>query len=301
MKKNSLIELYRFLFAMWVVYYHGYFFLEKTSLFSEGRIAVDFFFVLTGFFLINTIDRLVKEPFFKGLGTLIWSRVSKLGLALIASLLCAAVYFFLEPEWQFIYISIFGYMWYIPMMVIAFIVLFTARYFIKNKYIYCLILFVLAATSYALLFTVCKGWGIFRGIGGVSLGVLASQIKKNNFNSKGFNLNILFTALVFAAIFVLAILPKPVIFIEIGMIVILYPALLYFTSHVELHLKPLNFLGSLSFGFYAYQTVLRILEKYELVTKCYWLFLILLGFVLLDRFITFLISKMSKKTTNALA
>ena len=43
--KNSLIELFRFLFALWVLYYHS-FVPYKGEMFGQGYLAVEFFFVL---------------------------------------------------------------------------------------------------------------------------------------------------------------------------------------------------------------------------------------------------------------
>ena len=59
--KNSLIELYRFLFALWVLYYHS-FVPYKGELFGQGYLAVEFFFVLSGFFLIRSIDKYIHRP-----------------------------------------------------------------------------------------------------------------------------------------------------------------------------------------------------------------------------------------------
>ena len=53
-QRNGLIELYRFLFALWVVYYHS-FFVVKTNQFNHGYIAVEFFFILSGFYLLRSI------------------------------------------------------------------------------------------------------------------------------------------------------------------------------------------------------------------------------------------------------
>ncbi len=71
--RNGLIELYRFLFAMWVVWYHG-FFAFKNQFFNHGYIAVEFFFILSGFYIIKSIDKQSDKPFFTGLWQMLWSR-----------------------------------------------------------------------------------------------------------------------------------------------------------------------------------------------------------------------------------
>ena len=54
-----------------------------------------------------------------------------------------------------------------------------------------------------------KGWGLFRGLGGVSLGALISYIPKINLKIKKFNFNWVITFLLFALVICLAYIPKP--------------------------------------------------------------------------------------------
>ena len=56
-KRNSLIEFYRFFFALNVVKNHG-FFPEGFHYFSPGRVSVEFFFVLSGYLFVRTLDKL---------------------------------------------------------------------------------------------------------------------------------------------------------------------------------------------------------------------------------------------------
>ena len=65
-KRNSLIELYRFLFALNVLKSHG-FFPNTGPYFEPGRISVEFFFVLTGFLLIRLINKYMICLFGRGL------------------------------------------------------------------------------------------------------------------------------------------------------------------------------------------------------------------------------------------
>lgn len=97
-KRNSLIEFYRFLFAMWVVYYHGYFFLPKTQYFSSGYLAVEFFFILTGMFLVKDIVKHSDQSFIKGGISLVWKKLKSLSFTLVISLIFALVYFFMHLD-----------------------------------------------------------------------------------------------------------------------------------------------------------------------------------------------------------
>lgn len=289
-KRNSLLELYRFLCAMWVVYYHG-FFIFKNNFFSHGYIAVEFFFILSGFFLIKGINRHIEKPFFKGLISFLWKRIKALGLPFIIGVIFAVWFMFIEGE-----ITTLGYLWYIPFMLLAFVVVFILKKLIKNEKIFISIIFLITAVSYVLLYVpILKGWGLFRGLGGVCLGVLISYIPKLNLKVKFFNFNWLITFVLFCASVCLACLPKPNLISEYFLVLLLLPMLIYFTNNLNVNCKFLNFLGSLSFGLYAYQCVIRVIEHYAPIAQ-YWLFAILIGLVLIDKLIICLFKYFKNKS-----
>lgn len=219
--RNGLLELYRFLFALWVVYYHG-FFITKGAYFNHGYISVEFFFILSGFFLISSFKKLDAIPTHTALFKLIWSRIKSLGVAFPISLIFVVWYMFLDGE-----ISFFGYMWYI------------------------------------------------------SIGIMLSYIPKYTLKIKKFNLNYIIVAINFAIIFYLAYLPKANLISEYSLVFLLLPALIYFTSTVTVNSGILNFLGSMSFGLYAYQCILRVFELY-ITTEKWVMFCILLTITLID-------------------
>lgn len=286
--KNSLIELYRFLFAMWVVWYHS-FFVFKNQYFNHGYIAVEFFFVLSGFFLIKSIDKHNHKSIFKGLGIFLWKRIKSLGLPFFIGLLFVFWYMFLEGQ-----ISLLGYLWYIPCMLLSFAIIYIIKKLIKNKKVFILIILSFVVLSYLLLYLpVLEGWGLFRGLGGVSLGVLISYIPKVNLKTKYINFNWIATGILFGIIIYLSYLPKENLISEYFLVFLLIPMLIYFTNTLKVNCSFLNFLGSLSFGLYAYQCVLRVLEFYVPLAQ-YWLFLILIGLVLIDK----LINKIYKRFRN---
>ena len=134
-QRNSLIEFYRFLFALWVVWYHG-FFLFKNQYFNHGYIAVEFFFILSGFYILKAIDQTKDKPFFTGLWHILWSRTKSLGLPFIIGLIFVVWFMFLEGQ-----ISLLGYLWYIPFMLLSFVLIYTLKRLLKNKNIFLLYLF----------------------------------------------------------------------------------------------------------------------------------------------------------------
>lgn len=288
-KRNSLIEFYRFLFAMWVVWYHGFFVL-KNQYFNHGYIAVEFFFILSGFYILKAIDKYKDKSFFTGLWQLLWSRIKSLGLPFLVGLVFVVWFMFLEGQ-----ISLLGYLWYIPFMLLSFALIFVLKRLIKNTNWFILTLISIVVISYLLLYIpILEGWGLFRGLGGVSLGVLISYIPKDNLKIKFVNFNWIITGLLFVIILYLSYLPKENLISEYFLVLLLIPMLIYFTNTLNVNCIFLNFLGSLSFGLYAYQCVLRVLEFYIHLDQ-YWLFLILVALVLIDKVIIKIYKKYKDK------
>ena len=194
-------------------------------------------------------------------------------------------------------ISMLGYLWYIPFMLLAFIFVYILKRLVKNKLAIILILCSTVIASYLLLYLpVLEGWGLFRGLGGVSLGVLVSYIPKKDLKIKKINLNWIITFILLGTTIYLAYLPKHNFISEYFLIFLIMPMLIYFTNTLTINSKILNFLGSLSFGLYAYQCILRVIEFYAPLQQ-YWFFLILVTLVLLDKVIVQLYKK--HKTKNA--
>jgi len=107
--KNSLIELMRFLFALWVLYYHSYV-PFKSNMFSDGFLAVEFFFVLSGFYLVRSIDKYVDKPIKQGLFGFLKHRFSAISIPFLINEIFVLYYSFaFGSEYNFL----FGYLWYI--------------------------------------------------------------------------------------------------------------------------------------------------------------------------------------------
>ena len=76
-KRNSLIELYRFLFALNVLKGHGMF-PYQGPYFGPASISVEFFFVLSGFLLLGSIKKYLDLPFLKAFPKFIISKMKKM-------------------------------------------------------------------------------------------------------------------------------------------------------------------------------------------------------------------------------
>ncbi len=91
--RNSLLELLRLCASLWVMYYHGYSLITKTSAFGNGRIAVDFFFILSGFFFLNSFKKHVDNKR-DGVLAFIWERFKPLLPTTAICLIFSLLYFF---------------------------------------------------------------------------------------------------------------------------------------------------------------------------------------------------------------
>ena len=299
-QRNSIIELLRFLFAMWVVYYHGYFFLPKTQYFCNGYLSVDFFFMLTGFFIMESIIKEAQKPYVKGLKSLLWKKLKPLGVTLIISLIFALTFFFLNlPELG----DPLGFMWYIEWMLIVPAIYFTLYYLIKNNKRFCIVVGLIVIASFFIELFICKDWGMFRGLISIGIGILISLIPKNNWKIKKLNINIIIATILIITTFICACYKNFLPNSDNLFILLLFPTLLYFSSCVKLNFKLFNYLGSLSFGLYAYQTICRVLEKINLLNDKEHnliLFLIILVPTILDNLIRRILKKRKIKKQQTL-
>jgi len=255
-KKNSLIEFYRFIFSMNVVKGHGYF-PYRGPLFAPARISVEFFFVLSGFFLVKSIDKYRKYPFWKGLFLLLWDKIRTLGIPLLVGIIFGTAYrcvVGVDNWWEF---SIWGYLWYVHDMLVTFIAYYVLRRLIKGEKAFLIVtfgIFIVSSVLHAIpeLFS----WGWFRAFSAMSLGVLISYLPKIQIKRKW----LLLIPLLLACGFALKCLLADFSFIEEEILdLVAYPMIIYFTFHFDVHVKALNYLGSLSFGLYAFQNVTRFM------------------------------------------
>lgn len=283
--RNSLFELYRFLFAVWVVWYHGYFAFEN-QYFESGYLAVEFFFLLSGFHFMKTLKKYNSLSFLRGIAQMIIDKIKPLGIAFVVGVIFVIWQRLLEGK-----PVLFGYLWYVPIMLLAFILVYILRKLIKIEWAFILSLALVSAACFAVLYIpVAEKLGVARGIGAVSFGVLLSYIPKIDIKIKAINFNTLITILMFLSVLFLAYLPKDNLICEYLLIFIFMPLLIYFTSTLNVNCKFLNFLGSLSFAIYAYQCVLRVIRMTTALPRALFL-VILIVLVAADKLVNHLQSK----------
>lgn len=256
-KRNSLIEFYRFFFAMNVVKNHGYF-PYQGSYFTPGRISVEFFFVLSGWFLFKGIEKYMNLPFWKGLFSLIKNKLFVLGIPLVVGLIFNIPYKIIVGAENWWDISIWGYLWYVHDMFMVFIFYYTIRRFVKNNNWFIIItasVFVLSVILHSIPFFF--SWGYFRAFSAMSCGILISFIPQIKMRRKW----ILWIPLSCVMLYILKIFLFNFTFVEEEILdYLLYPALIYLTFQFDISNAVLNYLGALSFGLYAYQSIPRLIN-----------------------------------------
>lgn len=206
---------------------------------------------------MNAIVKEAQKPFWKGLGSLLWKKLKPLGITLIISIVFALTFFFASlPELG----DPLGFMWYIEWMLIVPAIYYALYYLLKNKKTFYIVVAAVVVASYILEVFVFKQWGLFRGLIGIGIGILLHIIPKNNWKIGKFNINILIVVVLLLGTIAAACFKTYIPHGDHLFKLFLFPALLYFASCVNINFKLFNYLGGLSFGLYAYQTVCRVFE-----------------------------------------
>ena len=299
-RKNSILELLRFLFALWVLYYHS-FVPFKFSLFGDGFLAVEFFFVLSGFFLVRSIDKYTAMPLKSGLLEFIKHRFRAIAISFIIGEIFVLIYS-LPGEISVNYF--FGYLWYIRDLFIAMTCVFLLRKYVKNERIFYLIVAAVSAVAlFGFGWSSIMAWpgGPFRSAAAMPLGMLAAlipkiSVKRGDKAHRGPSTVI--SAIGFFAVgagcLAIIAMPEKSDALMYCLVILGYPALIYFASCIDLNCGFLNWLGSLSFPIYSFQCILRVIEVWGLKDQGI-LFIILIGLVLLFSLTTHLIGLKSKR------
>lgn len=76
-KRNSTIDLMKLLFSIMVILLHVSLNFEDFTLFRRGLLAVDFFFIVSGYLFYNTVNKTSDEDVFKTNVKIIWKKYKK--------------------------------------------------------------------------------------------------------------------------------------------------------------------------------------------------------------------------------
>ena len=280
-KRNSLIEIFRLLAACWVCYYNGYTLIAKGSYFSNGRIAVDFFFILSGLFLFKIFKKYDDEPILKGTLHFMWDRFKPV---MVTFLIC----------WSFTLVNYFtiyipngeyaipwGYLWYIPHLLFIELVLYLFYRFANSKVLFLLTAGIASIVCFILTLTYSTNYGLFRGFAAVPLGMFISLIPeiKEKYRQA---ICIPMTILIFVGVFLVSYFLTTPKYEDPLMILVLFPMLLFFAKQVNFRSRIVNAICSISFGVYCYQNVIGFFRERQ-VLKTFWLmFVIIVTLAIVD-------------------
>ena len=311
-KRNGLLDLYRIFFCFWVLYYHYFFFFENTNqIYREGYLSVEFFFIVSGIFLLNSIKRTDGLPFWKGCGKLMWGRLKPLvyTLAVVFCVnLTGIIVLASQNGFDFqVHVGTVFYLWFLPFLFFGVFMMYVLYRLIKNKYVYFIVLGILAVAGYVVQFGVHFSYkwtdqlplSIARSLGGVSLGVLISRIPVIKLRWKKINFNYLFLIVSLAGLVWMAREPRNAW--ARGGIIVLCALLIYFTLGTNVSGRVFDFIGAMSMRMYIYMAILCMLLLFG-VTHYRTLFFIDLLLALTDMFLFgFLLKYLIKRKKMAIA
>ena len=280
-KRNSLIELYRFFFALVVVKSHSLF-PYNGKYFGPGGIAVEFFFIVSGYLFMRSLKKWQDMPLWKGLPKMLLSKIKPIAIPLGLGLVSNLLYIWTVGEKGF-----WGYLWYVRVMLVCFAVYFVLARWIKNrKAFFAVTLGICLICSYVRFGLGEYAFSYTRGGSALSIGILLSYLPPLQSKKKWWLWCVV--AVLQAITFVVVanqwslVSVNGVNAVEAVMVFMLYPALVYFTFQISFQNKVLNYLGALSFGLYAFQCPADLLRGWG-VNDVYILFVfIVLASVLED-------------------
>lgn len=262
--RNGLLEIYRFILCFWPMYHHEFFFFERTSAFSVAELTVDFFFIISGYFLISSMQRVFNDKPMLGIGKLLYNRLKPIGftVAFIAIFNVICLLLFIRENYIYVTFRNIRYWWFVLYLFIGIAFFYLAFRLLKNKKAYAIFLSVWALIMAVLHYLVAvKGYFIpevlyfTRMFGCLALGMLCSYVPK--WKPKGFNFNIIFVAVLIPLLLYLAYGQKDY-WLCIGML-LLFAALIYFSTSVNVSGKFFDLLGQISIRFYLYMAFVSML------------------------------------------
>ena len=264
-KRNGLLEIYRFIFCFWPLYFHDFFFIQSDSVrFTVAELAVDFFFMLSGFFLMRAMQKIECKSIFRGMMKLMFGRIKPMLFTIcfitVFNLICMAL--FIREDYMTVLHYVFRYWWFVLGLMIAVGLFYLVYRFLKSEKLFVafLIFVVVAAACFHYAVNV-KGLlhhnviYFTRTYGCISFGILISKIAK--IKVKGFNIAIPIVVLLVPTLFYLAYREKN-FFICLVMIA-MFGMLIYFSSNIPVYGKIYDLIGRLSVKIYLYMPFLTML------------------------------------------
>ena len=292
-KRNSLIELYRFFFAFNVIVGHGLFPID-IPYFGPDRISVEFFFVLSGFLFYGFMKKCKEMSLIGAEREMLASRLRPL---LIPTAIGIASNIILNYITNYNPLKIFRYLWYIPAMIITFLLYTALRVLIKDEKKLFITVAIIGVTATAVRFSGSEVLFFFdyaRSFSAISIGILLAHMPKIDLKRKWIWWLLLLpvAAATFGVVFFS--LAEENVYYEALLDLVLYPLLIFITFNVDFHLSVFDYLGAISFGVYAYQCPARLVANIGVQSK--WIpFIMIFALAILDDIIKRIVKESKNK------
>lgn len=290
-KRNRPLEIYRFILCFWPLYHHNFFFLERDySRFTVANLAVDFFYVLSGFFLLKSMEKRKGEGIILGSVKVVYDRVKPMlfSIAYITSFSLLCILLFIREDHLKVAFEVVKYWWFILYLLIAVAIFYLLYRVVKNKWAYLFTMFLVSLGMLIFHFAVEKRGFLIpeltfpaRTIGCIALGVMVSYIPK--FKTKRFNLNIIAALLLFLSLLCAAYREKS--YGVCILMIVMFAALVYFSSNISVSGRVFDLAGKLSTRIYLYMAFVTVIY-YLGITNHRMLFVIDVFLAVLDMVLT---------------
>ena len=273
--RNGLIDLYRFLLSLVVVKSHSLF-IVGGSYFGPGRVCVEFFFVLSGYLFASFLQKTRELSLKDSLLRLVRSKLMPLLIPLSIGVLSNIIQWMLTGDG-----SLFGYLWYVEVMLVEMAVLVLLQKLIKRERAFTYTVVGIMIVALVLKFSgLCYSWGYIRGASAIPMGILIAKLPKLKPRSNALLLIPLIA--VFAICFCIVCYGLGDVewfgfrLLELLLDNLFYPVLIYLSFCIEFRSKLCSYLGALSFGLYAFQCPADLLRTLGVKSPA-----LLFGFILL--------------------
>ena len=269
-KRNGLLELYRFILCFWPLYAHEFFFWEKEySKFSVAELTVDFFFILSGFFLMRAMRKEKDRPVLKGFWNIIFGRVKPMlfTMCFIAAFNAVCIALFIRENYFNTLFELFKYWWFVLFLSLGIGLLYLVYRALKTERRFAIFLVILSASMTILQYVVVEK-NMFidelvffaRTLGCIPVGILISYIPM--LKQMKFNVSIPIVIVLIPTLFYFAYNEKT-FFVRLLMIG-MFAALVYFSSNISFGSKICDLLGQLSVRIYLYMAFITMLYIFGL-------------------------------------
>lgn len=264
--KNGLIELIRFLISIWVAYFHG-FFPVLSDKFNGVNTSVDFFFVLSGFFFLKSMEKYKETPIHKVIPHIFWDRTKRFILPLIIAAL-SVLYCNIAFDWEFNGFNWpFSFLWFFAAQFVFLSLYYILIRKIKRHFVLNIVLAVAIGVFMSLFLILTREFDRpARGPAMIAIGMLLSQVPMLRISLKDSRkaeiCSLIVNAVgfaIFALAFVyLAYLPGYEIWKLHLLGCFVGPGMLYFANGLPVRSRFLNFLGECSLFIYLAQCPILI-------------------------------------------